>query len=65
MQNTLAARTHPDRTLRILARAVRGARGLKSRRGDGEALAAALLSDEVAAAGDAEPRRRARQREAV
>ena len=46
MENTLMARSRPERTLKILARAVRGARALKGRRDEAEALAATLLSNE-------------------
>jgi len=46
IENTLMARAHPDRTLKILTRVVRGARALKGRRDQAEALVPVLLSNE-------------------
>jgi hypothetical protein len=48
IRNTLIARARPDLTIKILGRAVRGARALASRRDEAAAVAAILLSNESA-----------------
>ena len=58
IENTLVARSRPEMTLKVLARTVRGARALKSRRDEAEELAAMLLSNESAKTSDGERRRR-------
>lgn len=58
LENTLVARSRPELTLKVLARAVRGARALKGRRDEAEALAALLLSNEGVGISDGERRRR-------
>lgn len=58
VENTLIARSRPDLALKILARAVHGARALKSWRDEAEALAAMLLSNESVQANDGGRRQR-------
>ena len=48
IRNTVVARARPDLTIKVLGHAVRGARALASRRDEAEAVAATLLSNEVA-----------------
>jgi hypothetical protein len=57
IRNTVIARAHPDLTIKILGRAVRGARALASRRDEADAVAPTLLSKERAA-DDGDARRR-------
>jgi hypothetical protein len=58
IENTLVTRARPDQTLKVLARAVRGAQALKGRRDEAEALAAMLLSNAGVGISSGEERRR-------